>query len=166
MLERIVSLFERIAVALERLAVVQSTGFLPPAPPKPVAGGLAHSEGGSKKPPTEKKQNDAFDAAMKAEVSPLAGTSMGAALGLVPAVDFMAPVPVAAPTQTAPPAGVPTRDDVGNALVDLATADRDQAIKILAGFGAQKLGQVKESDYPALIQTLNKAIAALPPKVA
>ncbi len=155
MLEKFMSLFERVAIALERLAVVQSTGFLPPLPPKPVPahGGLAHSEGGSKPPVRDHSEQIKAQAIMQQGQKAPEPT---------PAVDFMAPVPATAPAQQI----APSRDTVGNALVDLATADRDQAIKILAGFGAQKLGQVKESDYPALIQTLNKAIAALPPKVA
>ena len=77
-----------------------------------------------------------------------------------PAPDFMAVAQAAVaptPNQTAT-AAIITREAVGNALIELATANRDMAVAVLSTFGAKKLGEIKEADYPKLLGFINEAI--------
>jgi len=52
----------------------------------------------------------------------------------------------------------PTRDQCGNALLSLATTKgRDVAVVVLTKFNAQKLADVKESDYAAFFNAVTEA---------
>lgn len=137
MLERIVSFIERIVVALETIAKAPAVcaGNQTTAPLTPT--GLAHNEGGAKI-----KERDTNNLVQQAQVP-------------APVTDFLAP---AQPAPLAPP----TREVVGNKLIELATISRDEAVKVLDSFGgAKKLSDIAESDYLALLGTINKAIAGV-----
>lgn len=148
MLERIVSFIERIVVALETIAKApavcagnQTTAALTPA----AVTGLGHSEGSAKI-----KERDTNNLVQQAQVP---AQIPAPTFGNATATDFMAPAqPAIAP---------PTREVVGNKLIELATISRDEAVKVLDSFGgAKKLSDIAESDYLALLATINKAIAA------
>jgi|GEM_PF-6287002 len=74
-------------------------------------------------------------------------------------------VKVSEPKQDAPakaeepkPAKAPTKDDVAKALKALADKkDTSVAKTILAGFGASKLSELKESDYATVIAKAKEA---------
>lgn len=161
MLERIVSFIERIVVALETIAKAPAVcaGTQPPPPDYVVdyayaakvqaaaiagqqmgkgAESLAHNEGSANK---KAKERDANNLVQQAQVP-------------APATDFLAPA-------QPPTIALPTREVVGNKLIELATISRDEAVKVLESFGgAKKLSDVLEAHYSALLETINKAIAA------
>lgn len=147
MLERVLSLFERGVVALERIYGVLAPPGIPVQQPaqQVQAGTVGVGEALAAANHADKVAREALAEAVNFTASPAA-------------LEKAAQNPVPAPTVTTPP----TRKEVGAALVDLATINRDEAVNCLKMFGgAQKLDQVSEADYPMLLTVINKTRAGL-----
>lgn len=61
-----------------------------------------------------------------------------------------------APTEEAP-IPEPTLDEVRVAVTNFLPDRRDEAVKLMAKFGAEKIGDFKPDDYPEIVATFNAA---------
>lgn len=130
MFEKIVALFERMVIALETIAKAPAVCANVQQPFPTVT--------------ETKPKSPAPPAANTAQTTTAAKAS-----------PFM-PVPPTQERQEQPL----TREQVGNALVALATSKgRDAAIAVLAQFSATQMKDVKEADYANLFAAIKKAAA-------
>lgn len=132
MFETFMSLFTRLVIAVEKLA-----------------GALIYQAPAN--PPVNQVQQNA---------APAPPTPFSSAAAAAPAAPATVVLPAAALAADQAKRVAPSRDDVGKALINLANGKgRDAAVAVLTQFKAQQVKDLKESDYPAVLDAINKAAA-------